>query len=150
VVCGLDRYLSYYKICLAHAYLENKDCLFVATNQDSTYPGHQKILPGAGSCLASIETAIGRTPKIVGKPEMWMLESLIREFHLDPNRTCMVGDRLETDIAFGNHGKLKTLLVLTGVTDLALVNSTKDPVMIPTYYAESVSEVYTLHTNGNK
>ncbi|KAA1109892.1 hypothetical protein PGT21_001879 [Puccinia graminis f. sp. tritici] len=34
---------------------------------------------------------------------------------LEPSRSCMIGDRLDTDIAFGINGSLSTLLVLTGV-----------------------------------
>lgn len=34
--------------------------------------------------------------------------------HLDKSKMIMVGDRLNTDIAFGNHGGIATLMVLTG------------------------------------
>ena len=53
---------------------------------------------------------------VVGKPNPLMLTVLSRSAHLDLDRSIMVGDRLDTDIAFGNGAKLRTVLVLTGVT----------------------------------
>ncbi len=50
-----------------------------------------------------------------------MLDAIVDKGHLDRERTLMVGDRLDTDIAFGRHGGLATLLVLTGVTKEAEV-----------------------------
>jgi HAD superfamily hydrolase (TIGR01450 family) len=41
---------------------------FVATNLDATYPIPGGLLPGAGSIVAAVATASGRTPEVAGKP----------------------------------------------------------------------------------
>jgi len=45
-----------------------------------------------------------------------MLDQLEADLGLDLGRACMIGDRLNTDIAFGNSRAGNTLLVLTGIT----------------------------------
>ena len=46
-----------------------------------------------------------------------MMDAIEGKFKLNRERTCMVGDRLNTDIRFGIEGKLGgTLAVLTGVS----------------------------------
>ena len=75
-----------------------------------------QILPLAGSIIAFVETAIHKRAVILGKPMSHLFQS-VREGHpsLNPNRTLMIGDRLNTDIAFGNNNAVKyTLLVESG------------------------------------
>ncbi|KAA1136772.1 hypothetical protein PGTUg99_000463 [Puccinia graminis f. sp. tritici] len=49
---------------------------------------------------------------------------LTNDDSLEPSRSCMIGDRLDTDIAFGINGGLSTLLVLTGVVTRADISQT--------------------------
>ena len=57
-----------------------------------------------------------REPTVVGKPAEFMLANIAETFGLKRDQICMVGDRLDTDILFGQHGGLTTMLVLSGKT----------------------------------
>ena len=57
-----------------------------------------------------------REPTVVGKPAEFMLANIAETFGLKRDQICMVGDRLDTDILFGQHGGLTTMLVLSGET----------------------------------
>ncbi|KAJ1843338.1 hypothetical protein LPJ70_003433 [Coemansia sp. RSA 2708] len=140
VVCGIDYEISYRKLATAHVNLtENPDCMFIATNDDRTLPGGKHMYPGSGSLLSVLLSSTQRTPLVMGKPNPPMLECVIQKFHLDPARTCMVGDRLDTDILFGIRGGLSTLCVLTGVADEAAVLAADAPQA--TYYAASLGDL---------
>lgn len=54
----------------------------------------------------------------MGKPSEILLSILKSPaaYNVDPARSIMIGDTLQTDIVFGNRGGMTTLLVLTGVT----------------------------------
>lgn len=135
MVCGLDTQINYTKLSKAFQYLiKNPGCHFIATNEDSTYPSSAGLLPGAGAISAPLRYALGRSPVCTGKPASTMLDCVKAKFvssallsnrqklnrivrvHFDPQRTIMVGDRLNTDILFGKNGGLATLLVLTGLS----------------------------------
>ena len=66
-----------------------------------------------------------------------MIDTIFAGGALDRSRTIMVGDRLNTDIAFGQHGGVDTLLVLTGISSVDDVHSEKAPA-VPTYIMESL------------
>jgi 4-nitrophenyl phosphatase len=121
VLCGLDQHISYKKLSKALMYLrQSPDVLFIATNLDSTYPTHDTLFPGAGTTTTiPLQYASRRTAITCGKPSQTMMDAIFARYELNRERTCMVGDRLDTDIKFGLQGKLGgTLLVLTGVNKL--------------------------------
>ncbi|GBF99032.1 phosphoglycolate phosphatase [Raphidocelis subcapitata] len=118
VVCGADPGLSYFKVtyaslCLRH----NPGCLFIATNTDSR--GHfieKQEWPGAGATVAAVQAVVGMEPIVTGKPSPFMLRDVCAAHATTPDRMIMVGDRLDTDIAWGHATGMATLLVLTGIT----------------------------------
>jgi len=121
VLCGLDQHISYKKISKAFTYLRQEPTVeFIATNTDSTYPTHGTFFPGAGATTtAALEYATKRKATVCGKPSQTMMDAIFAKYELNRERTCMVGDRLNTDIQFGIQGELGgTLLVLTGVSTL--------------------------------
>ncbi|ORZ39292.1 4-nitrophenylphosphatase [Catenaria anguillulae PL171] len=116
VLCGFDGWINYTKLAKAHTYLQDPNVKFLATNSDSTYPVGSRTFPGSGSLYTPLVASTGRHPVVLGKPHSTMLKVILDKYHLNPERTCMVGDRLDTDILFGKNGGCKTLLVMTGVT----------------------------------
>ena len=117
VVVGWDRGFSFRKLCLASLYVQRGAAL-VATNPDAADALADRTVPGNGALVAAVERATGATAAVAGKPSGALLTHLCRELGLERGATCMVGDRLDTDILFGHNGGLAaTALVLTGTTD---------------------------------
>ncbi|MCI4065520.1 HAD-IIA family hydrolase [Micromonospora sp. R77] len=88
-----------------------------ATNTDRTLPSGRGPLPGNGSLVAVLRTALDREPDVVvGKPEPALFATAARR--ADGGRTLVVGDRLDTDIEGARRAGLDSLLVLTGVSDV--------------------------------
>nr|CCA16472.1 4nitrophenylphosphatase putative [Albugo laibachii Nc14] len=143
VVVGLDRNISYYKLAYAATCLRTiPNCLFIATNLDPTYPVDDAFLPGGGSVVKFMETAIGRPPDaVIGKPSQDFLKRIVEMHSLQIAKTCMIGDRLSTDIEFGRVGGLQTLLVLSGVTAESELDSSLKPEQTPHHYATSIAVI---------
>jgi 4-nitrophenyl phosphatase len=114
-VVGIDRAFSYERLAQAQYAILN-DARFIATNTDATYPAEDRLLPGAGSIVAAIATAAGRKPIVIGKPNPQILQPFIERGWINPERTLLIGDRLDTDIALANALHIPCALVLTGVS----------------------------------
>lgn len=90
---------------------------FLATNTDATYPIEDgRVEPGAGAIVASIQTASGMTPVVIGKPNPLLIQLILGEAGIPASEALAVGDRYETDILSARNAGVDALLVLTGVT----------------------------------
>ncbi len=88
--------------------------LWVATNTDRTLPSPRGPLPGNGSLVAALRTALGRDPDVVvGKPQPALFTTAAQR--AGASRPLVVGDRLDTDIEGAVRAGMDSLLVLTGV-----------------------------------
>ena len=120
VVAGMDFTICYERLAQATRQIR-AGARFIGTNPDLTFPSEQGIVPGAGSLLALLEAASGVKPTVIGKPEVAMVEQAVLCMGAEHAQTGMLGDRLETDILAGWRAGLRTLLVLSGVTDRAML-----------------------------
>jgi 4-nitrophenyl phosphatase len=119
VLVGICRQFTYDLLNKAMQHILN-GATFVATNTDASYPLEAgKLIPGAGAIVAAVQTCTGADPFVVGKPNPFLIELLLKETGVAPGDTLVIGDRYETDIVSGQRAGCDTLLVLTGVTKTA-------------------------------
>ncbi|WP_433048107.1 HAD-IIA family hydrolase [Dactylosporangium sp. CS-033363] len=113
---------------------------WIATNADKTLPSPRGPLPGNGSLVVAMATALGRQPDtIVGKPDPALFVEAARE--RGAQRALVVGDRLDTDIEGAYRAGMDSLLVLTGVSDAAELLAA--PVeRRPTFVAEDLGGLF--------
>ena len=114
--------------------------LWVATNADRTLPSPRGPLPGNGSLVAALATALQRQPdEVVGKPAPALFQRAAER--TGARHPLVVGDRLDTDIEGAHRAGMDSLLVLTGVTqpaDLAEV----PPDRRPTYVGKDLTALF--------
>jgi len=119
---------------------------WVATNTDRTLPSPRGPLPGNGSLVAVLRTALDRDPDlVVGKPGPALFRAAADR--ADARRPLVVGDRLDTDIEGAVNAGFDSLLVLTGVStrdDLAKTPAEHRP----TYIADDLSGLFSPPTNA--
>ncbi|KAH8096373.1 phosphoglycolate phosphatase [Aureococcus anophagefferens] len=113
VVVGFDREVNYYKIQTAQLAINELGAEFIATNLDA---------------VTHLTDA-----------QEWAGNGAMEKFGLDRARICMVGDRLDTDILFGNDNGLKSCLTLSGVTTEEKLVSPENKV-IPDFYVDSIAD----------
>lgn len=105
---------------------------WMATNTDLTLPTERGRAPGNGSLVAAVKSAVGITPGVAGKPMPTMYEMAALRSGVAATRVLAVGDRLETDVEGAVRAGMDSVLVMTGVHNLADA-AAAPPVRRPTY-----------------
>ena len=138
VVVGFDTELTYEKV--RRATLAIRDgAPFLLAHPDLVCPTKEGFVPDCGSIGALIEAATGREPAAVfGKPNPEMIERVLEERGLDPDRIAIVGDRLETEVRMAESIGCDSVCVLTGDADRATVEESD---LNPTLVVRSVADL---------
>ena len=113
LVMGFDTELCFQKLedaCI----LLNRGVDYIATNPDWVCPTWYGSVPDCGSIAQILQTATGRLPKFIGKPEPTMIDLAIEYTGFKKEQAIILGDRLYTDIASGSNAGIDTALMLSG------------------------------------
>lgn len=129
VVSSFDTSLTYEKLEIACNLIRN-GARFYSTHPDFVCPMEGGVLPDSGAICALLTACTGVTPKYFGKPEHETAAMIEQMFHIPPERTAIVGDRLYTDIALGKHNGLLSILVLTGESSREDINDDNCPDLV--------------------
>jgi HAD superfamily hydrolase (TIGR01450 family) len=136
-VLTFDTSMTYQKIDTLCRYLY-QGVFFVATHSDLNCPHPISPMPDAGSFIALAKAATGRYPDAVcGKPFKPCADGISARYKTENKRIAMVGDRLYTDIRFGNNFGYFSILVLTGTTTIDMLKDSPDK---PTVVFNSVAD----------
>jgi len=114
VIVSMDKSVTYSKLDNA-TYAINRGATFIATNRDVAFISETRKKPGAGALVSFVETATGVKPIVLGKPNPYMLNYIIKEHKLKKENILMVGDNLHSDIEMANNMGIRSALVLSGL-----------------------------------
>ena len=125
VVLGFDTTITYEKLTrLCDAV--RSGIPYIATHPDFNCPVQGGFIPDIGAVIAFVKASTGREPDaVIGKPNGYIAKAAAKRFGCTLGETCMVGDRLYTDIALGRCG-CGSVLVLCGETSLEEYSAQQD------------------------
>lgn len=117
ILLAFDKTLTYDKLEII-CRLIDRGVPFLATHPDVRCPMEGgEFVPDLGGTLALIKAATKREPlEIFGKPYGHLVNLVMSKTGCRKDEIAMVGDRLNTDIAFGKLNGLTSILVLSGET----------------------------------
>ena len=127
IVMGFDTELTFQKLHdVSYLLLTRPELPYIATNHDLVCPTEFGSVPDCGSICAAIKNATGREPLVIGKPSPLMPELAMDRTGISKEQTCVVGDRIYTDIKSGLNAGVTGILVMSGETTPEILAESPD------------------------
>ena len=124
---------------LNHAFRLLMDSTELIALQKSPYWfSPEGIFLDCGAFVTLLETASGKTAKIMGKPSKTFFEIALESLQLSPSEAIVVGDDITSDIVGAQATNMRSILVKTGKFT---PNQLENPIAKPTWVLDSVSEL---------
>ena len=127
IVMGFDTELTFQKLHdVSYLLLTRPDLPYIATNPDLVCPTEFGSVPDCGSVCGMIYNATGKKPVVIGKPSALMPQLAMERLGYGKDETCVVGDRIYTDIKSGLNAGITGILVMSGETTYEILDESED------------------------
>lgn len=139
IVMGFDTELTFQKLHdVSYLLLTRPELPYIATNPDLVCPTEFGAVPDCGSICIGIKNATGKEPIVIGKPSPLMPQLAMEKLGVRKEETCVVGDRIYTDIKSGLNAGITSILVLSGETTREILAQSPEK---PHLVLESAAEI---------
>lgn len=127
IVMGFDTELTFQKLHdVSYLLLTRPELPYIATNPDLVCPTEFGSVPDCGSVCIGIKNATGREPIVIGKPSPLMPQLAMEKLGIAKEETCVVGDRIYTDVKSGLNAGITGILVLSGETTREILEASEE------------------------
>ena len=124
IVMGFDTELTFQKLHdVSYLLLTRPELPYIATNPDLVCPTEFGSVPDCGSVCIGIKNATGKEPIVIGKPSPLMPQLAMDKMGVGKEETCVVGDRIYTDVRSGLNAGCVGILVMSGETTYEILNA---------------------------
>ena len=139
IVMGFDTELTFQKLHdVSYLLLTRPELPYIATNPDLVCPTEFGSVPDCGSVCTMIYNATGKRPIVIGKPGPLMPELAMDRLQIAKEHTCVIGDRIYTDVKSGLAASVTGILVMSGETTYEILNESEEK---PHFVMESAKEI---------
>ena len=127
IVMGFDTELTFQKLHdVSYLLLTKPELPYIATNPDLVCPTEFGSVPDCGSVCGMIYNATGKKPVVIGKPSALMPQLAMERLGYGKEETCVVGDRIYTDIKSGLNAGITGILVMSGETTYDILEASEE------------------------